>query len=703
MASNNRLAQRRMLILLGLIGFAFSVIIFRLAYLQIIKGEELQAKALAQWTRDTIVSAQRGSITDRNGRVLAQSASAVYITAAPQNIENAEQTAAVIAQVLGIDEQTVYNRISDKSKASVTIARRVSEELAQQLKDTGLKGLYYSEDTTRVYPRGDMLSQVIGFTNVDSDGQTGLELAYNKYLAGENGHIYTEKDRSGVELTQSGSEYVAPVNGYTLVLTYDAVIQSFAEDAAQLCMQETGAKNVQCLVMDVNTGELLADVTLPSFDLNDPPRNDLDLLNDQSRNRNISDAYEPGSVFKILTASAALESGAANVNAHYYCSGSTMINGDKIRCWRSYNPHGSQDFTQALCNSCNPAFVQMALSMGRTTMYDYLTAFGLGEKTGIELSGESSGLLIAEKYVTEGDLARIGFGQSVAVTPLQMITAGCAVVNGGTLYEPHVIQKIVDGDGNVLLETSPALVSNPISAQTSATMRQALEAVVADGGGRNAYVAGYRIGGKTGTAQKYVDGVVSSEKHIGSFIGFAPIDDPQVAVLFICDEPNVRPDFGSVVAAPYAGQILKNTLEYLGVPRQYASEEERTTAQLTLGVPNVAGLTVSEAREKLESVGLGLLSDGNGIVTAQLPQAGAAVSYGSIVMVYCEQTQDENEGKVEVPDLSGMNIVKANRLLESLGLTLKIDTSSSGLAVLQSPRAGAMVEPGASVSVKFSP
>ena len=714
MASPQRISRKRMLVLLAVLGFLFLALGYRLVDLQVIQRADLQQRALRQWTQDTVVSAARGRILDRNGKVLAQSASSVYITVSPENLnakagDKRPAAAQLFAEVLGLDYESTLTRISDLEKKSVTVARKVPKEVANEMKvlakEREIKsGIYYSEDMTRVYPRNNFLSQIIGFTNVDSDGQTGVEAAYNKYLAGENGHVYTEKDRKGRPLTQNAAEYVAPVAGYDVVLTFDYVIQSFAQSAAEKCMEETGAKSVQALVMDVNTGELLASVVLPDFDLNNPPRSDIELLNSLSKNKVITDSYEPGSTFKILTAAAALDSGAATLNSHYHCGGSILVDGDKISCWRSYEPHGSQSFTEAVTNSCNPVFVQLALKMGRTVFYDYMEAFGIGSKTGVDLVGEAAGQVIAEKYVKDLELARIGFGQSVAVTPIQLLAAASSVVNGGYLYQPYVVKQLVDENGAVMMENNPTVVSKPISEETSAQMREVLEHVVTSGGGRNAYVPGYRIGGKTGTAQKYVNGMISNTLHIGSFIGFAPMENPQVAVLLLCDEPQIRPDFGSVVAAPYAGELLQNILQYMNVEIIY-SDADRDNIGRTATVPDVMGMSHSDAAERLTYEGFRFMSQGEGaMVTEQVPAAGTEMDFGAMVIIYSDVGEEGasivDENAVEVPNIIGMSLMEAHRTLETHGLKMRI--SGSGVATEQSPAGGRIAQIGDTVRVTFA-
>ena len=424
-------------------------------------------------------------------------------------------------------------------------------------------------------------------------------------------------------------------------------------------------------------------------------RDDVATLTDRLRNRTLTDAYEPGSTFKMLTCASALDCGAAALTDRFTCTGSILVDGDKIRCWK--NSHGSQDLAQALANSCNPAFVTLALRMGTDTFYKYLRAFGLGVKTGIDLPGESGGILINSRYVKNVDLARIGFGQSVAVTPLQLITAACAVVNGGRLMRPYIVQEILDENGNVIDRTLPKVTATPIHEETSATMRQLLENVVENGGGKNAAVAGYRIGGKTGTAQVYKDGRVVSNVHIGSFLGFAPIDQPRFAVLVTVNEAQVPVDYGSTTAAPFASRIMEGVLSYLNVPRQTPG----VTSPPAVAVPNVVGMTVAEARRALSDVMLLCDTDGaTQVVSAQAPAAGAFLNAGGSVMLYTYEGQPlEAVDLVSVPDVQGLSMVEAGRQLRARGFEMEI--SGSGLARRQEPAAGFFARLGDTVKVYF--
>ncbi len=683
----------------------FCLLAWQLFYLQVIKGRELQKRAQGQWTQESQIQPERGAVYDRNGSLLAVSATAYTASVSPRQVTNAKRFGEIVAPVLNLEAADVEKKASDRSKGGVTLKRQLTQETARQLKamvaehraalSDDLSGLYLEEDARRYYPLGDYASQLIGLTTIDGVGQSGLEKSLNKYLSGKTGRVLDEIDGKGRELSSGSREYVSAVDGSSVQLTIDAAIQSIVEQAAREAMTVNGAKAVRALVMNPKTGEILAMCTKPSFDLNDPPRNDVDALNELMRNRLIVDAYEPGSTFKVITTAAALESGVTNVNEGFYCSGSVVVEGGRIKCWG--NPHGAESMAKALNNSCNPVFVELGLRLGVERFYDYLEAFGLGKPTGVDIEGDSGGILIARAYCKRVDIARIGFGQSVAVTPLQLLTAASAAVNGGNLMKPYVVKEIVSPDGDVIERGRSEIVSNPISAKTSATMRKLLEDVVASGGGKNAYLKNYRVGGKTGTAQMYIDGVVSSETHIGSFLGFAPIDDPQIAVLVIVDEATIRPDFGSVTAAPFAKQIIERSLVHLGIAPIGGAQAEAKQAT----VPDVVGMDTSEAVKALKEAGLSGLLDGSGAkVVDQLPQGGVSMAEQSLVMLYVEGTPPEGEDKrVTVPDVRGLSISEAGRMIASYGLKMTI--GGSGIAVAQSPDAGEQVTPTTSVNVVF--
>lgn len=694
-----------------LVVVCFAIMVGRLFYIQIIDGENLQNRALSQWTRSFTVTAKRGEIVDVNGKVLAQSASAVTITASPADVvgketddpeakeERIRVTAQKLAEVLDMEYQEVYDKITDTSKSTVRLARQVKLEIGDAIRAANLKGISVTEDTVRAYPMGDFLTQVIGFCTVSGEGQEGLEKSLDKYLKGTDGRIVSEIDSRGRKMETGEEEYIEPENGYTVKLTVDYVIQAIMEKVCEQALEENGAKSVQAVMMNVKTGEILGMVNEPDFDLNSPPRNDLTELASLMRNSCVQDAYEPGSTFKILTTALALENGVTSVEDTFYCKGYEIVDGDKISCWRSGNPHGSQTLKDAVANSCNPVFINLALRMGIDTFYDGLYSFGIGQEVPIDLPGATSGQMIAYKYVKDVDIARVAFGQSVSVSPVQLLTACAAAVNGGELLTPHVVKEILNDDGEIVESYEKQVRGNPISEETSATVRELLENAVENGGGRNAYIPGYRIGGKTGTAQKYVNGKVSSDVHICSFIGFAPMDDPEIGLLLIVDEPSVRPDYGSTVAAPYARMILEETLKYMGVEPEY-DEGEEELASSTAQVPNVEGRSISDASDLMADAGLRVMVDGIGeTIVDQLPAAGAEVPAGSLVVLYTEYVEPEDDGLVDVPDLTGMSMVPANRTLRSVGLTMKIN--GSGICVEQSPKAGERVPAGTEVRVTF--
>ncbi|MBR6221118.1 MAG: PASTA domain-containing protein [Clostridia bacterium] len=683
----------------------FSALGGRLFYLQVVIGEALQRRAQAQWTSESAVRPTRGMIRDRNGAVLAQSATAYTASVSPRQVSDPERFAALLSPVLDMEAKVIRDKASDTSKGGVTLKRQLPRETAQQLKrmkaehavagSDALNGLYLEEESKRYYPMGAFASQLIGLTTIDGVGQAGLEQALDRYLSGKAGRVLSQIDGKGRALGYGQSEYIAAVNGGSVTLTIDASIQSFAEQAAREALEVNRARAVRVLAMDPQTGEILAMVNKPDFDLNDPPRGDVSELTARLRNRAITDAYEPGSTFKIITAASALDAGLVSVNEGFYCSGSVVVDGGRIRCWG--RPHGAETFAQALQNSCNPVFVEMGLRLGAERFYRYLDAFGIGRKTGVDIPGESGGIVISKRAVKRVDLARIGFGQSVAVTPLQLLTAVCAAINGGRLLRPYVVKRIDDAQGNALQLGQAQVVGRPVSEKTSATMCALLEDVVTQGGGKNAYIAGYHVGGKTGTAQVYVDGVVSREKHIGSFVGFAPAGDPRIAVILIVDEADVPVDFGSVTAAPYARQILERSLIYMGV----APDTDAPPAK-PVTVPDVTGLDVDAARRALSEAGLDSVLDGTGgLVTGQLPAPGAGMNEGALVMLYVEDGVAPNDAPVAVPDVTGLPVTQANRLLRAYGLELKVE--GSGLAVSQSPEAGECVNPTSVVRVRFEP
>lgn len=558
----------------------------------------------------------------------------------------------------------------------------------------GLAAISFDEDVRRWYPYGAALSQVLGLTNVDSLGQSGLEQQYEDVLRGVEGSYLRQVDARNRELAQSEGWYIPSSRGSDVTLTVDATIQQICDKAMRECVQVNEAASVICMVSDVRTGEMLAMTMLPAFDPNEPPRNDVNALTEQMRITALSDVYEPGSTFKILTAASALDCGVTFPDDRFYCSAKVTVDGDTIRCWG--RPHGAETLAQGLQNSCNPVFVELALRMGTDVFYRYLTAFGLGKRTGLDLPGESAGILIPARNVKRVDLARIGFGQSVAVTPIQLMMAANAAINGGKLMKPYLVSQITDADGRVLQAFHPTVAATPISPETSSIMRGLLEEVVAQGGGKNARIEGYRIGGKTGTAQVYKNGSISGRLHIGSFYGFAPADDPRISVLVIVKEAQVYNDYGSTTAAPFARQVLQDVLAYLGVKPTDKGKPD-------VEVPSIVGLSLAKAKKLLRDAGLDMMDDGAAdVVLAQLPPAGAKLVNGGCVMAYtASQGEVTPETLVCVPDLKGMSDVDCARLTRQRGLL--IDMTGTGICCGQKPAAGQYVPPNTRIAVTLSP
>ena len=682
----------------------FLCVVLRLVDLQIFESRALTQRGVRQWTRSGTVAARRGDIVDTHGKLLAQSITSFIISARVRDVSDVDGLASVLQRELDVPAERTKARLSDTKAASVTLARQVSREDADRLRAliadksnpdaAKLSGITFDEDVSRWYPMGSSLAQVLGLCNVDGVGQSGLELRYNDVLAGVPGRIVTEVDAKARTLPDGVTLYVPAQAGSTLRLTIDREVQAAVERAVRECAQVNEAQQVQAIVMDVNTGAVRAMAMYPTYDPADPPRDDIEQLNELMRITTLSDVYEPGSTFKMLTAAAAIDCGATNPQEGFYCSGRITVSGSTVRCWGA--PHGAETMKKALQNSCNPVFTQLALRLGSDRFYRYLHAFGLGKRTGIDLYGEASGILIAQSRVKDVDLARIGFGQSVAVTPIQMITAACAVVNGGRLMKPYLVEAILSEDGKETEVISPTVVANPISAATSATMRELLGSVVSEGGGKNARVDGWSVGGKTGTAQIYKNGRIESNLHIGSFVGFAPVEEPEVAVLVIVDEAQVKPDYGGTTAAPFAAQIFSEILPLLGVKKTDGSAQR---ASVTM--PEVTGMNVKDAKAILREAGIDCVTDGTqSVVTGQLPPAGTTVQEGFCAMLYVTGAiAPTAEEFTQVPDVIGLPVRESAQAMRSAGLAL--DAQGDGIAVKQSPAAGTYAAAGDTVTVEY--
>lgn len=699
------------------------VLVGRLGWIQFVRGGEYKRLAAEQQTRDSIVSAKRGSIYDRNMKVLAQSATAERVTINPQEIDkhkNAEAVVETLVKILRVDEKDLREKIKRTDRQSVVIKKQVEKSVADRIRKKNIAGIHFEEDSKRYYPYGSLAAQVIGFTGADSQGLEGLENVLDEQLRGIDGRIVAAKDVSNNEMPYKYENYIPAQDGKGVVLTIDETIQRYTEKHLQQAYEENLLGNGgAAIVMDPNTGEILAMAVVPTYDLNEPRVITDQLLLDQLedmelegeeydkaysaaitkmwRNKAVVDSYEPGSTFKTIVAASALENGVASEHESFVCTGVRHVANRDIHCWKTEG-HGEETFTQGVMNSCNPVFMELASRLGATKFENCFRAFGLTEKTGFTIPGESSGTFHNSLGVV--DLATSSFGQTFTITPLQLISAVSAVINGGNLMKPRIIKAYTDNNGKIIENFEPELVRNVISHDTSVKMRGILEQVVSEGTGKGAYVNGFRIGGKTGTSEKLPRG---NGKYIASFVGFAPADNPEIICLLLLDEPRAGATGGGAIAAPAVGKIMEDVLPYLGHKPQYTEENAQA---ISITVPNIKGKTVAEATEKLQSLGLVISIKGSGDkVTTQIPEAGTKLHKDSVVLAYTQE--GEKGGTAIVPNVVGMNMENAQTAFKNAGLVMKIEASgnekitSEHIAVKQSPQADSEVAEGTNVYVKF--
>ena len=785
----NQVIRSRTLLMMVLLGIVTFLLLFGKLYdLQINQHDELQEKAVAQQTRSTVVTASRGTIYDRNGLPLAISATAETVCVSPKDIveyveEQREKQEAAAAKaeekgeayipgqvrdetyiarglerLLGVDQETILKKMERTFSQYEMVKKKVDQEIANDVRrfingeidDEGnevpegqrvkLRGVWMQPDAKRYYPYGSLAANVIGFVDGDNQGGVGLEAKYNSVLSGTAGLTVTAKNAAGSDLLYQYEQYYDAENGKNLVLTLDSNIQYYLEKGIESMADKFDAANgATGIVMDVNTGAILAMASYPNYDLNDygtvydeklqakldstlaaleqnkgsyateedyqavVSKAASNILNTQWRNKCIDSTYEPGSTFKPLTLAAALEEGVVNMNTTFTCTGSIKVQGwsKPIGCSRR-SGHGTQTLEVATGNSCNPAFITMGLKIGTDRYYDYLESFGLMEPTGVDMIGEVSGIFSSRAQFNTNvvSLASYAFGQTFNVTPLALIRAQAACINGGYLYTPYVVDQILDDDGNIVSQHDSTPVRQVISEETSAKVRQCLEYVVAQGTGKNGQVAGYRIGGKTGTADKTGTGDV-----VVSFMCFAPADDPQVIMLITMDTPSRTTGTyvsGGNMVAPTASQVMGEILPYLGIEPDYTADQ-LVGADAT--VPNVVGKTAEEAKAKLESVGFAYKTVGSGdTVTDQTPAGGAIIPNNATVILYLGA--EKSSELCTVPNVVGRTASEANQALTNAGLIMKVtgatSTSSGNVhAISQSVPEGTQVEAGSVITVRF--
>ena len=728
----NRIIQTRSFVLMILMGVVmFVLLFFRLFDLQITRHEELQSKAVNQQTRRTVVTASRGTIYDTAGNILAISSSAETVILSPLEINNAlndtenpvtwtkDSLAAGLAEILGKDAASIRKRMDNVKSQYELIQLRADEEVAAKVRayveENKISGVHLVADTKRYYPYGSLAAQVIGFVGDDNTGLYGLEAYYEEELEGQSGLVISAKDQAENDMLYTYEQYFAAKNGSDLTLTLDTTIQYYLEKGLEAMTDKFSAANgASGIVMNAKTGGIMAMASYPNYDLNDfltvsdqtlqeriergeSTLAEMQLL--QWRNKALNDTYEPGSTFKILTLSAALEEGVVDKTTTVNCGGSVNISGYTIHC-SNKNGHGLQTLVQSVGNSCNPAFINYGLRIGNEKFYEYMRSFGLMNTTGIDLGGEAVGVFAADSSFTQLDLACYAFGQNFTVTPLTLISAQAACVNGGYLHTPYLVERITDSDGNVTYRHDSTPVRQVISEQTSATVRECLEYVVASGTGKNGQVAGYRIGGKTGTADKGQTGDV-----VVSFLCFAPADDPQVIMLITMDTPSRATGTyvsGGNMVAPTASTVMAEILPYLGIEPSYSAEE---LLGMDTTVPNVIGSTVEQAKEKLKERALSykIVGDGDAI-TDQTPAGGAIIPGKSTVILYASAAKPTD--KCVVPHLLGKTPSEANTAATAAGLLIRFSgttgSESSAIRVLsQSIDEGTEVDAGTVITVQL--
>lgn len=637
-AVSNVTVRRRLFVLTIGVTLLFIALLLRLGYVQIAKGPELAELAEESWRRNIDFAASRGEIQDRNGETLVTNISTPTVMAIPAQIRDPEATAARLAEVLGMSADSVRSMITKRTRI-VDIkpqGRKISQEKAQEVRDLALPGIVVAEDNKRYYPLGTFASHVLGFTGAYNQGLLGLELRYDDRLKGMNGTVSYLSTASGDAMPGTSDKYSAPIDGLNLQLTIDKQIQQFLERELDQAMLKHQPDQIIAIAMDPNNGEILAMASRPTFDPGNYQQYPADAYN---RNLPVWMTYEPGSTFKIITLAAAIEEKKVDLkNEHFFDPGFVEVGGARLRCWKK-GGHGSQTFMQVVENSCNPGFVALGNRLGKDKLFSYIRGFGFGSKTGVDLAGEASGILFKPEKVGPVELATTAFGQGVSVTPIQQISAISAAVNGGKLYTPHVAKAWVNPDtGETVERIEPERVRQVISEATSKQVRDALESVVAKGTGRNAFIEGYRVGGKTGTAQKVVNGRYSPSEHIVSFIGVAPANDPKIVVYVAVDNPQGI-QFGGLIAAPIVRGVLADALPYMGVQPDYEGQLDRVLRREMgdvpyVDVPNLVGASVTDIYEDL-NMNFQLVQHGQGsTVVNQSPAPGVRVERGSTIRIY---------------------------------------------------------------------
>ncbi|GAA0445863.1 stage V sporulation protein D [Lentibacillus halophilus] len=628
---------RKRMVIIFLCGLLFFTIIdARLGYVQFWIGDELMKLANESWSRDITFEPERGKIVDRHGEILAENVSAPSVIVVPRQIKNPQKTAGEMADILDISEKTAYEYVTEDAVYTRVHpeGRKISEKQEEAFQTLNLDGVYLAKDSERHYPFDNYLSHVLGFAGIDNQGLMGLELYYNDKLDGEEGSLSFYSDAKGGKLEQIADDYKPPEDGLNLETTIDAKIQTIMERELDLAESKYNPEGALAIAVDPDNGGILGMATRPNFNPENYQQVDPEIYN---RNLPIWSTFEPGSTFKIITLASALEENVVDLqDDEYNDDGDISVGGTKLHCWKS-GGHGNQTYLEVVQNSCNPGFVKMGQKLGKERLFSYIDDFGFGEKTGIDLNGEGRGILFDPDNIGPVELGTTSFGQGVSVTPIQQIMAVTAAINGGKLYKPHIARKWIDPQTDNVVDTiKPTIKENVISSSTSKEIRQTLESVVAKGTGRSAYVDGYRVGGKTGTAQKVgPDGNYLANNYILSFIGFAPADDPEIVVYVAVDNPKKTSQFGGVVTAPIVGTIIHDSLQAMGVEKRKGGLEKEYTwpDKPKVEVPDLIGSTKQELSEYLTTLSIETSGSGKYIIDQQ-PSAGTKVEQGEKIRIY---------------------------------------------------------------------
>lgn len=615
--------QKRFLATILIILTLFFALSIRVFYLQIISNRHLQILASEEWLRDLPLASRRGEILDCNGVSLATTITTYDVYVRARNVTEPVRLASAISESLNIDYETAYTKVTNKSFSEILIKMQVEESLAKAL--TEYSGVYLSQNVARVYPYSSLLTQVLGYCTIDNIGQAGIEAYYDKYLKGVDGKSLTQTNAQGKEIENSLSYYIPSVPGANITTTVDVQMQTILESELMTAYLENKALGVSGIIIDAKTGAIKAMSCLPSFDLNNVPRDDISALQLMTKNSTVVDVYEPGSTFKLVTLAAALNEGLVGEDEHFFCSGRTTVDGETIKCWKSTG-HGSLTLSEAFEKSCNCVFVNLALRLGIEKYYNYLNLFGLGEKTGVDIASESSGIVMSEDQVKIVDLARIGFGHAIAVTELQLVNVYAKICSGKDLT-PYLVEEIVAED-TTLYKHSSASTKIDLKESTISTVNKLLANNI-NSEGNMTFVAGYDIGGKTGTAQKYDEnGQIASGKYISSFIGTYPASNPEYILIVCVNEPSAGAYYGGVVAKPVGQRIFTRIFETKAIS---PNDESQLTNQPTIEMPNLIGMTLADASAKLKQLGLDAVIENEGeYVLSQLPMAGTMLYLGEM-------------------------------------------------------------------------